>query len=63
MAAKGYASIADFKGKLKPFDKANKPKDPVLVGTGGAGSGGLYALLAALLLMVAVLLAREFGLA
>ena len=27
MAKKGYSSIADFRGKLKPYDRSNKPRD------------------------------------
>lgn len=28
MARKGYTSLDDFRGKLKPYDKNNKPKEP-----------------------------------
>ncbi len=55
MASKGYASIDDFKGKLRPYDKANKPKDPAEPAAGGAG-GASNALVMVLLAAVAVLL-------
>lgn len=59
MASKGYSSIADFKGKLKPYDRANKPLEPpdALSPTGppkAAPGWALYAL-AALALLPAVL--------
>jgi len=40
MARKGYTCLDDFKGKLKPYDKANKPKElsdsPPAAGKAGA---------------------------
>ena len=37
-ADQGYKSIGDFRGKLKPYDRNNKPADPAAVGaTGGSG--------------------------
>ena len=65
MAKKGYTSIDDFKGKLKPYDKQNKPKDPAegsAAVAGGANVNMLLATLVAMLLpMCTVLLLREFG--
>ena len=39
MTAKGYSSIGDFKGKLKAYDKTNKPKDPPEANASASGKG------------------------
>jgi len=39
MTAKGYSSIGDFKGKLKAYDKTNKPKDPPVANASASGKG------------------------
>lgn len=63
MAAKGYQSLADFKGKLKPYDKANKPKEPMEPEGGGLGFKELMLrfICAVLMLMVTSLVQREFA--
>jgi dihydroorotate dehydrogenase (fumarate) len=35
MARKGYTSLDQFRGKLKPYDKNNKPKEPKEESPGG----------------------------
>lgn len=60
MAAKGYASIADFRGKLKPFDKSNKPKEPKAATATRKGSSSFpfYWALVALMPLLGIFLER-----
>ena len=60
MATKGYASLAEFKGKLKPYDRTNKPKEnaPAAAKSALLASWAHYAL-ALLLPLLAVLIQRE----
>lgn len=63
MHSKGYSSIADFKGKLKPYDKANKPKETAEEGKsdGGITKAQLVYLCLALLLFCLFMIARDMG--
>ena len=75
MAEKGYNSVDDFKGKLKPWSKegaaiaraAKKARQAREKGAGGAtavakGGGDVYMILTHILaIVVAVLLADKFG--
>lgn len=65
MKSKGYSSIAEFKGRLKPYDKNNKPKEVDKV---GARKGGLIGvatwahwLLLVVLPVMLVLVQRELA--
>lgn len=61
MAKKGYSSLADFKGKLKTYDRNNKPKDEAQpVGKSGSLTWAHY-LLALLLPVLALLIQRELA--
>jgi dihydroorotate dehydrogenase (fumarate) len=64
MAKKGYSAISDFKGKLKPYDKANKPKElpeSTAAAGGNATNVVLMLIVAALLPVCSWLLMRELG--
>ena len=60
MAAKGYTSIADFRGRLKPYDKTNKPKEQKAAGGKDKVNSSLvaYWTLVALMPVLGVLLER-----
>ena len=52
MVKKGYNSISEFKGKMKPYDKTNKPKEPP---EEAPASGGVDTILLMLVMVLAPL--------
>ena len=60
MRKKGYSSLEAFRGKLKPYDKTNKPKEvaAAATSTGGPGLGLAYWLLMALMPILGILVER-----
>ena len=62
MAAKGYAGLDEFRGKLKPWSRENKPREAEAAAAGGearAGLGWAHWLLAALLPLLLAAAARH----
>ena len=57
MQRKGYTQLEDFRGKLKPYDKNNKPKEPTAGSAAGAGAVPAW-----MMAVVVLLLAMAFGL-
>eukprot|EP00656_Telonema_subtile_P016652 TRINITY_DN18818_c0_g1_i3.p1 TRINITY_DN18818_c0_g1~~TRINITY_DN18818_c0_g1_i3.p1 ORF type:complete len:138 (+),score=40.33 TRINITY_DN18818_c0_g1_i3:74-487(+) len=60
MAAKGYSTIEDFKGKLKPYDPKNRPAAPKSK-TKAAPIAWAQWLLVLILPILAVLMQRELA--
>lgn len=61
MAQKGYTSIGDFRGQLKPYDRNNKPKESALPVAKSGGVTWAHWVLAMLLPVLLVLLQRELA--